>query len=270
MLTSTKLDGNGTGFGANFGLMFKPTETIRIGASVEWYGDVTLDGTVDATTYFANNPTANAVVQAGLKPTFTTMLQAGLLTPTQYGVLTNYYSGASLPQETGLKVKADLPLPMKAGIGIAYTGISNLLLTGDVAFTQWSSWDVIKINDKETGAGVSQLIEQWKDGVRFGVGAEYSLSLLKLRASFYTEPAAAVEETMNPSIPDISRRNVVMIGAYHEFGPLGFHVSYEKMFIGDLNIKTWVPYSDNSGYQNMAGVYTMDCNNVMFGLDYNF
>lgn len=269
LLTEQNLEGDGTGFGANFGIMYKPTETLTIGASLQYYSTIELEGTVDATTYFANNPTAQATVMQGLKPTFDAMLAGEKITLEQYQVLLGYYSGTTNTRASAKKITADLPLPLKAGIGISYTGISNLLIAADVALTQWSAWDIIEIKD-ENGAKYSQLVENWEDGIRVGVGLEYSLPMMKLRGAFYTEPNAAIPETMTPTIPDINQRNVGMIGVEVPIGPIRLHASYEKMFIGDLTVDTWVLDEEHIGYENMAGKYTMDVNNFMVGIDYIF
>jgi long-chain fatty acid transport protein len=278
LITESKLEGDGNGFGADLGIMFKPTSTLSIGASVNYYPEIDLDGTVSATTYFADNQQANGIVQAGVKPQLDNLIQLGLLTLTQeqYLVLTSFYSGQLYPTAKDKKISAKLPLPLKAGVGISYTGISNLLLAADVAFTQWSVWDVIEIKD-ENGDIYSRLHENWEDGIRAGVGAEYTLNQIKLRGAFYTEPNAAVSETLTPTIPDINRRNVLIAGIEIPVGPFKIHASYEKMLIDDKTVDEWnfhksqgVESSDRDEFRNLAGLYTMSVNNFMFGADFNF
>jgi long-subunit fatty acid transport protein len=270
MLTETKLEGDGMGYGANIGLMYKPTETISIGVCAKYYADVPLEGTVDAKIYWANQAQANAVIQSpAISTALLNMYQGGLITQQQYLVLTSYYSGGTYDLAKEKKIKADLPLPMNVGAGIAYTGISNLLITADVALTQWSKWDVIKIND-ENGDEYSELVENWEDGIRAGIGLEYSLAFMKIRGSYYTEPQATVPETMTPTIPDPNRRHTVNLGVEVPFGPFRIHASYEKILVGDVDITTWQPTADLTGYENMAGKYSSNINNAMIGLDYQF
>ncbi|MBN2412219.1 outer membrane protein transport protein [candidate division KSB1 bacterium] len=269
LLTDTNLEGDGTGFGANFGIMYKATENLTIGANLQYFSTIGLDGTVDATTYFADNSAVNGVITQYLKPALDLMHAAGQLSDAEYSTLLYYYSGGTLARSNNQAVKADMPLPMRAGIGVSYTGIKNLLISADVAWTQWSVWDVIDIND-ENGNKVSELVENWEDGIRAGIGLEYSLSMLKLRGSFYTEPNAAIPETMSPSIPDFSRRNVVNVGVQVPLGPVYLSASYEKILVGDLDVDTWQPTPDFLGYENLAGIYSLGINNFMFGLDYNF
>lgn len=259
ILTDTKLEGDGLGFGANFGILYKATETLNIGVSAQYYGDVPLEGTIDAMTYFANAPT----VIPAIKPTLDALLAGGLIKPADYQQLLAIYSGQSVAQASGKKINATLPLPVKAGIGVAYSGISNLIVTADVGWTNWAVWDVIEIKD-ENDQLYSQLDQKWQNSLRFGVGLEYALNPVTIRGSFYTENNAAVPETMAPTIPDAGRRNVVIIGVGVPVGPLELHASFEKMFISDMNVTDW-----NLLYENMAGLYKMDVTNFMFGVSVN-
>jgi long-chain fatty acid transport protein len=260
-LTEANLEGNGMGFGAAFGLQFKPMPTLTLGASAKWYNTIGLDGTLSADTYYAKDP-------GNVKPTLDQLLALNMITTAQYQQLAGAYSGAKATTIPKTDVKADLPLPLNIGAGFAFTGISKLLITGDVAMTQWSSWDVIEINDTK-GNKMSELKEDWEDGIRMGLGLEYSLPLAeaKLRAAFYSEPNAAIAETMNPTIPDINRRNVVVFGFGFPFGPVQANLMYEHMFIGDKEV-AWSP--STPPYENIGGLYTMKVHNFMLGLDWNF
>ncbi len=267
MITETNLEGDGMGFGANFGIMYKPSETLSLGASLNYYGDVPMEGTVDAKTYFSNNTDANAAITQGIKPIFDAMLAAGQLTMEEYGVLLNYYSGGTNTLADGKNIETDLPLPLRVGAGFAYSGIPNLLISADVAFSQWSAWDIIEINTEE-GVKYSELVQNWEDGIRVGVGLEYTFSAFKLRGSFYTEPQSAIEATMTPVIPDAGRRYVYIAGIEVPVGPVRLIGSFEKMFIGEMDVEDWVLMSDQTGYDNMAGLYKMDVTNFMFGIEY--
>ena len=114
-------------------------------------------------------------------------------------------------------------------------------------------------------------MEKWEDGIRWGLGAEYAaMPKLKVRASFYHEPAAAIAETMSPTIPDAGSRNVLNLGVEVPFGPLRLHASAEKIFVGDLTVDEWILATDKKGYENWAGDYTMTVFNFMLGCEYAF
>ena len=266
LLTDSELKGDGMGFGGNVGIMFKPTKSLSIGLEAKIYNDISLEGTMSATTYFADLPKAHEAVQPIANLVFKPKLAAGEIDETTYAVLANYYSGGQYVRADAMPLKTSLPLPKRIGAGIAYTGIQKLLITADVAWTEWSSWDIIELKNDED-VKVSQLVENWKDGIRAGIGLEYQMSTFKLRGAFYSEPPAAIAETMTPVIPDAGRRNVAGIGMELPFGKFRLHVSYEKMFIEKLTVEDWVLTADQTGYDNMAGMYEMNVNNLMIGFD---
>ncbi len=264
ILTETKLEGDGMGFGANFGLQYKLAESFTVGLSGNWYNDIALDGKISATTYYAK---ASAQVFQTLSTTINQMVTGGMMTAAQAQQILGVYSGAKQVTYNEAKGDATLPLPMTLGAGFAFTGIEKLLVSADMSWTQWSAWDVIEI-DMEDGSK-SELVENWEDGIRFGLGLEYSLlEPLTLRAGYYTEPAAIPDETLTITIPDISRRHGLNFGLTYNLGPLNFHASYEKLLIGDRTVDKWV--QAGQGYDNMAGTYKISVNNVMLGLGYNF
>jgi len=262
-LSEGLLEGNGMGVGAALGVQYKPVETLTLGASMKWYNDISLDGSISADTYFAKDP-------GNVKPTLDYLLSVKAITSAQYQQLLGAYSGVKATAIAKTDVKADLPLPLNAGIGFAWTGIKNLLVSGDVALTQWSAWDVIEIQDSK-GDSMNALTENWKDGVRAGLALEYTVAPVnaKVRAAFYSEPRAAVPETMNPTIPDINRRNVMVLGFGLPIGPFEAGVMYEHMFIKDETVK-WSPARKPYEYENIGGIYSMKVDNLMVGLDYNF
>jgi len=266
ILTDTELKGDGTNFGFNFGLKYNITEDLSFGLSGNYYNDVALDGKVTANTYGAQ---IDQTTFAGYKGVLDQMLAGGLVTADQYQQLLGIYSGQKIPKYDKAKGDATLPVPMTIGAGLAFTGIENLLVSADVSWTQWSKWDVIDI-ELENGDKM-ELVEDWDDAIRFGVGLEYKvMELLKLRAGYYTEPTAIPDQTLTITIPDVNRRHAISLGASYCLGPLSLFASYEKILIGDRTVDTWEYNAAALGYDNMAGAYKMNVDNIMFGLGYNF
>ncbi|MDZ7384581.1 MAG: outer membrane protein transport protein [candidate division KSB1 bacterium] len=275
LLTEQKLVGDGWGFGANLGLQYKVTECLTVGVAGRYYLDQGLEGTVSMLTYTAK-PTPQQF--NALKAQLDALLAGGQIDQASYAKALGVYSGATINPQTQqpatapveVDVTADLPLPMEVGFGVAYTGIQNLLVAADVAFTQWSAWDIIKIK-KADGTDLGELTEEWKDAIRASLGLEYSLQAFKVRGFFYTEPGVPPDHTLNPTIPDINRRYVAGIGVGYQL-PFGMvHASVEKMFIGDRTVSTWAEVKDATGmvtsYDNMAGTYKLDALNFMVGVD---
>lgn len=266
ILTETELEGNGNNFSVNFGVKYNLTENLSLGLSGVYYNDISLDGKISATTYYAK---ANQAIMPQLSAQLDQLISAGMLTPALKAQILGVYSGQKSMVYDKAKADATLPLPMTVGGGLAFTGIEKLLISADVSWTQWSAWDVIDIAI-ENGSK-SELVQKWEDGIRIGLGLEYALmEPLALRAGYYTEPSAIPDETLTIVIPDINRRHVVNLGASYKLGPLNLFASYEKILIGDREITKWQASDDLTDFNNMAGQYKMNVNNVMFGVGYNF
>lgn len=264
ILTESNMTGNGMGFGANVGIQWKPFESLSFGVSAKYYSNITLDGKLSATTYFANYP---QIIPA-IKPSLDGMLAGGLIDQATYQQLLGVYSGQKNNTVPEMTIKADLPLPLNVGFGVAFTGIKNLTLSADVAMTQWSSWDIIKVEDKD-GKEVAELKENWENGIRMGLGLEYSLGFAQIRGSFYTEPRAAIDETLTPTIPDINARNVLLLGIGVPIGPAKIGLMFEKIFMSDYKVEKWSTTDGFMNNENMAGTYSMDVFNIMLGVDVN-
>ena len=271
LMIDTELTGTGWGFGGNVGLLFNMTDDFKIGLSARYYNDISIDGTINATAYFADLPAAHNAIQnnALFLNTLQGKVAAGEMTESEYGVLTNFYSGGSSVVYEDVSGDTKLPLPMEVGVGLAYTGIENLLLAADFAWSKWSAWDVIEI-DLETGEK-SNLIENWDDGIRLGLGLEYTLSeQLKLRGGYYYEGSVVPDETLTPTIPDINTRSAVSFGFQFNLGPIAWHLNYEKILIGDKTVRDYVFNEAENSYDNLAGDYGMKVDNIMTGFEYHF
>jgi long-chain fatty acid transport protein len=266
ILTNTKLEGDGTGFGFNFGLKFDVTKDLSLGLSGNWYNDVALDGKLSATTYYAKIDDATF---AQLSATLDGLIQLNQLTPELKQQILGVYSGQKSVVLDKEKGDADLPLPMTIGAGLAYKGIEKLLVSADLSWTQWSSWDAIEI---ALNIGQTQKIAlDWKDAIRFGLGLEYQVSdLFKIRAGYYTEPSAVPDETFDVSIPDPGRRHGINLGLSYDLGFATLFGSYETLLVGERNVKDWTLTEAKDGFENMAGNYKLNINNLMFGLAFDF
>ncbi len=265
ILTDKELAGDGWGFGANFGLKFDLSEDFSIGISAAYYNDIPLDGLINATTYYSAIPQAT---MAQLSQTLDGLITMGQIDEATKMAILGVYSGTKEVQAEDVSAETDVPLPLTAGIGFAYKGINNLLLSADISWTQWSSWDVIEI--KLEDGSTSELVEKWEDGLRMGLGAEYTLTdKIALRGGFYTESAAPPDETFTLTIPDAGRRYAISFGGSYDFGLFTLYANYEKLLISDRSISEWV-YNTENGFENMAGDFGMDVNNIMAGLNFAF
>ncbi|MBN1479499.1 outer membrane protein transport protein [candidate division KSB1 bacterium] len=266
LITEAEMKSSGMTYGANVGIMFKPTESLSIGASLQYYADLSASGDYSQITYFGDAPTYHTLAQS-YDYYFESFLDLGAIDSLQYEMLKQFYSG-DVQTLVDTKATATIPLPLKAGIGLSYSGFKNLLLALDFAYTQWSVWDVIEITES-SGAVISQIVENWNDTFKVGIGMEYALGRTKLRGGLGYDTRAAVDESVSPTIPDIGDRYNLNLGLSLPIGPVEFGLNYEYIYIPNRTITTWI-YDELSVAQNIAGTYSMRANSLMIGVDYRF
>lgn len=251
-----------------FGIHLKPSESLSFGFSGKIYTDLKLEGTMTRKIHFPGG--ANTYISQ-LRPYFpfiafagedTTALKNGLLQTFNGGIQTINYDG-----------KADLPLPMTLGAGVAFKPLPRLTLTADVSYTQWSSWETIEIKLKDPNGAEETLPQKqdWKSTVEFGAGAEFCVfdqdnMKLDLRGGFYMVDSPASDETISPTILDPNKRTVLTAGFGLNLGIIQFSLAYERIIIGDKDVKTWV-FEDELGGSNgnWAGLYKTNANVITIG-----
>ncbi len=267
LITEAHMSSSGRTFGANLGVMFKPFETLSVGASVHYYADLKSSGDYQQMTYFGDQPVYHAQAQAYSDSLFTKLYNAGLLDDEQYKIVSQFYSGNVEPR-IQTKATATIPMPLKAGFGLSFSGINNLVLAVDFSWTQWSAWDVINIV-QDHGPTIYELVQNWKDTYKISLGAEYQAGLLALRGGVGYDTRAAVNESVSPTIPDIGDRINISFGLAVPLGPVELTMNVEHIMLPDLDFSDWV-YDDLYVNQNVPGTYRMNASNIMIGIDYVF
>ena len=270
LVTEIKLEGEGLGYSFSGGLKFKVNDKLSIGASVRYYMDTELDGNIKATNYFPSD--------TGAVKTLTSLYNQGVIDQATYIAASTALSGKTMTYIDDDDAIATLPLPMNAGIGIAYQATKDLLFSFDVDWTQWSSWDKIKLENIEAIDGSNQdteLVEEWNDVFRYSFGMEYIAmrngnNELALRLGYYNEGSAIPDKNMRPSIPDVNAKNEIVVGGGYKFGRLAVNLIYSHIFIADREISTWNISQEDYGNENVAGLYKANVNEFHVGLEYNF
>jgi long-chain fatty acid transport protein len=267
LINEVEMSGSGTTFGGNFGLMYKPTEDISIGASIQINKDLEVEGDYKQTVYFGDNEDFQTLADYYDERIFSRLVEGGLLDEQNYLIISQFYSGQVLVLQN-TEAKSKIPLPMKVGMGISYSGFENLLIAADFNYMEWSDWDILYVTDVND-VRISELVQKWNNTLKVGIGAEYTADFAIFRAGFSTENHAPIDETISPSIPEIGRRYNLDIGIAFSLWGGSLSVNYEKIFIADHTITEWV-YDPMTIALNMAGTYTMNVNTFMLGYDYRF
>ncbi len=232
---TTDLEGSGWGYGANMGLMFKPTECLSVGLSGKLASEVKMEGDAEV---FLWKPAQSAEIPA---------MKLG---------------GKS-------DIDATLKLPGEIGIGLAYKVKPNWTVSMDYAYTMWDRLDkvVVKMDTPIPVLGVtsSELIFDWKNTSRISIGTEYVLNNNAFRAGFFMDESPIPEDTQLPTISDINTKFSSNLGWGHTFGNITVDANFQFVFFPERKIA-----ATDATPNNLAGTYNANSLSGNIGLTYKF
>ncbi len=184
----TELEGDGQAWGWNFGLLFKPTENLKVGFNYR-------------------SPFNLKISDAD----FTAGNQVGLLPP----VLTMGTTSAS----------GTLHMPATAALGAAYT-YGRLTVEVDGDWTFWHSYSDLTITNNDNPVYSSTAIKNWKDVCALRAGVQYRVTdPLALRLGFSYDPTPAPDATLGPELPDATRMNY-NVGVGYKIGKVTIDAAF--------------------------------------------
>jgi long-chain fatty acid transport protein len=204
-ISTINLSGEAWGFGANIGLMYQPTEWVRIGAAYRSGIKISANnGSVD----FQDIPVA--------------------------------WSNTFRDQ----KFKANINLPHVVFMGIRFWPTKNLSIELDAQWVQWSTWDKLTFNLSEGLAGNKELHEtsNYRDAWQLRLGGEYKFykNHFVVRAGFLWDQNPASSQYLNPMLPD-SERVMPCIGFGTEWAGFFVDIAYMPVF----TLKRTVTWADD-------------------------
>ncbi len=247
IVISSEMKGDGWGYGANFGLLYKLSSKLQFGISGRTGSTLKLSGTAKQELYGFNNETLKNILLSQVTNAADSA-QIRFLFAAQ-----NYTASPS--------AKAELKTPMDIGFGLAFKPSEKLTITGDVAYTKWSSLDsiLIKLNGTDPSgqpATNSAIILNWDNTVRFSLGAEYWVSKpLGIRLGYYHDPSPIPDETFTPLIPDMGNKNSFNIGAAYKVGGAEISYNFEYLSFQNRTITTLTDVNGDHIFDNFPGIY---------------
>ncbi|MDX1902647.1 MAG: outer membrane protein transport protein, partial [Thermonemataceae bacterium] len=183
-IADSELDGKAKGFGWNVGVVVKPVDKLQIGLAYRAKVDAKVE---DGTATFSNIPMLADPAIPG--------------TPGQQLAATfpNLSNGTSTT-----KFNVTLPLPAVATLGISWLPSENLTINAEARYTFWSAYEELRFDFKEAVAGstVSASPRNYADRVTYGLGAEYKIKDLAIRAGGYYDPTPVKNGYMTAETPD--------------------------------------------------------------------
>jgi long-chain fatty acid transport protein len=251
-LYNTKLDGDGTAWGYNFGLQLTPSKNVKVGAS--YRSPFTLK-IKDADVDISNISTAGRLNLGGAS-----------LSQALFGGNTSYHTSGS----------ATIHMPATFDLGVAYI-LDRLTVEVDASWTFWSSFKSldIQIQDPVPPVVVStNSPKNWNDVVAVYVGGEYRVTdPLSLRLGFRYDPSPVPAETMGPELPDADKL-YYCAGAGYKYNNWTFDLAYMYVDRKDrtVNNQSIPPIDPATGTPGTGfnGTWSGDAHLVAFDIGYKF
>jgi long-chain fatty acid transport protein len=245
------LDGDGTAWGYNFGVLVKATENLRIGANYRSPfaldikdGDVNLSN-INSTVPFVPNPAP--------PPAAFTAAQV--------------FGGTSFVT----KAKTRIKMPATFALGGSYT-MGRLTVNADADWTFWSSFQTLDI-DFRTNTGLLPDVsrpERWENVVAVRVGGEYRVTdPLALRLGFVYDPTPVPADTLSPLLPD-SDRLFYTAGAGYKVGAWTIDLAYMYVDKRDRTVNNQVNLAPPRTGSGFNGTWSGDAHLVALDVGYKF
>jgi long-chain fatty acid transport protein len=194
-LYKLSMDGDGTAWGYNLGMLLRPSENVKVGLSYRSPFNLKLKDNSIAVTNVSSTSLVFASGASGQTPT-----------------VTSAAGGASF------KARGDstFNLPATAALGVSVK-LDRLTIEADADWTFWSSWARLYV-DLEPNATLFRDIDSsalYKDVVAFRLGVQYQVTdPLSLRAGFVYDPTPVPGDTITAFLPDANRMNYSVGAGY--------------------------------------------------------
>lgn len=175
----------GSSSGWNAGILFKPSERFRLGASYRAPMDIDLEGKAD----FTQISTGNAQLDAVVAQTF--------------------------PHDQA--ISTTIPFPAIMAVGVATTLNGTWHVEFDVTHMTWSRFDALPINF-ETQPDVVR-VQDWKDVSAYRLGVNHAVNdMWDVRFGAVYDENPQPTERVSPLLPDADRIGITL-GAGLNHGP---------------------------------------------------
>jgi long-chain fatty acid transport protein len=239
------LEGDGTAWGYNFGLLLTPSERVRVG-------------------FAYRSPFRLKIKDGDVK--LTDISSTGLVA----------LGGASAQDVFGgatfnTKGSTTINMPATAALGAAYTA-GRLTVEADADWTFWHSFRSLDIDIRNNTALLpdSSTAKDWKDVVAIHLGGEYRVTdPLALRLGFRYDPTPVPAETMGPDLPDADRF-FYSAGVGYKFSSWTFDLAYMYVDKKDRTVNNQTTPAFPSYGTGFNGTWKGDAHLVALDVGYRF
>lgn len=217
--------------GWTVGGLFKPTPTLRVGASYRAPMDIDFEGDATFTQISTGNAQLDAIVRAGLPP--------------------------------NQRIATTVPFPAIATVGVATSAVENWDIEFDVMRTTWSRFKTLLVEFDQTPAVNLNRPQNWHDSSSYRLGGNRTIGdtwQVRLGAVYDENPQPT--EAVGPLLPD-SDRVGASFGVAYRHGPFLFEAS-------DLVLHFLERSTDGRSGDNFNGTYQTDANLITVNVGYRF
>ncbi len=240
------LDGNGTAWGYNFGLLLTPSENWKVGFAYRSPFKLKIkDADVDVWEINSTVP----------------FVPPGPFTAAQV------FGGTSFHTEASTRID----MPATAALGVAYIR-DRLTLEVDLDMTFWGSFKSLVVDIDANNPLLPDAVrpEEWNDVVGVNVGAEYRVTdPLALRLGIRYDPTPVPANTLSPLLPDADRY-MYSAGAGYKIRNWTIDLSYMYVDKKDRTVNNQVNVAPPSIGSGFDGTWSGDAHLVALDVGYNF
>ena len=213
-------------WGYNVGVLLKPSDRFRIGASYRSDMDIDFSGDATFTQILTGSPQIDALVKANLPP--------------------------------NQKIRTTLPFPATAIAGLAVTLMPKTDVEFDVTHTTWSRFKSLDVTFLTTPRVNLSRPQNWKDTNSYRIGVNHAATEnwdVRFGALYDQNPQPT--QAVSPLLPDADREGVTF-GLGHHRGPWIVNAS---VFVLHFKTRSTAGLSQegfNGTYKTNAALFSLD------------
>lgn len=218
-----KLKGDTWGAGWNVGLLYEFTKNTRVGISYRSKVSYTLKGDAE----FSGVPASFQMV-----PALRTLFK-------------------------NCDIEAKLTTPDSLSVSLFHSFNPQWAVMGDITWTNWSTFDELRIRFENPNQPNSVVTTDWKDVFRFSLGATFipTKAWTFRFGTAYDQAPTPNERKTTPRIPDNDRFWLACGAGYNFTDNLMVNVGYAHLFIGDTKINKSVANPEDTLRGGLRGTY---------------
>ncbi len=251
----------GAGYAPNFrfGVLYKPTSKLRVGATFAPGMSVTAEGNVEMYFYMPDIPSYHNRTDVRTSPDSI-----------------NFILSSGATYRANATYQSEITLPTQLALGLAYQLSERMLVTGDVEYNLWSSYDGYHFDYAFADSNVTRNAElnewmvsdmalpvKWRDTWRAGLGLQYTAKdWLLLRGGYSADQSPYDEDEgggLHPAYFDTGLKHSAHLGFGLVFEHITIDVATQYIHFPETTEKANVNWESNGDtdniVDNMAGTY---------------